>query len=351
MTSKDEKRAIAYDQLRNMEYIYSNMLTEQELNDALDELIRLQKKKTITHNEFLLFLSNYLKFNNEDMDDDFSKIKNMIYDEDYRDQIEDELKLKLILKKLSVDRRHITYNTKTQLQEEDKKLKQYNKTKTSPESTVYNASTIIENLKEPEKYKVNTYFIDEKIKEIEKILDDIKKHLSKEKKSIKPQIKQISNKYNSNVLLNPNKQYNITKQPTKNEVKQIVEILEEPEQHDIKEVLDLINKVKNTKINKKIDTNIINKKIKEIEKIKPKKEKTVYDPKKIEANKKLINDYTFNDKMSDKFLTDGAKNLFKFQKKGATDDDVSQFSIVYLYKEPSPKELEQLREVFKIKQK
>jgi hypothetical protein len=95
----------------------------------------------------------------------------------------------------------------------------------------------------------------------------------------------------------------------------------------------------------------LKKKAEELKPIKEKKPKTVYDPKKIEKNKKLISDYTFNEKMSDRFLTDGAKNLFKLQKKGGNDDDVSQFSIVYLYKEPNTKELEQLREVFKIKQK
>jgi len=95
----------------------------------------------------------------------------------------------------------------------------------------------------------------------------------------------------------------------------------------------------------------LKKKAEETKPPKEKKPKTVYDPKKIEKNKKLINDYTFNDKMSARLLLEGAKNLFKLQKKGGDDDDVSQFSIVYLQKEPSPKELEQLREVFKIKQK
>lgn len=94
---------------------------------------------------------------------------------------------------------------------------------------------------------------------------------------------------------------------------------------------------------------------KKAEEIKPKKKekkpKTVYDRKQIEANKQLINDYTFNEKMSNHLLTDGAKNLFKLQKKGGDDDDVSDFSIVYLMKEPTTKELEQLRDVFKIKQK
>jgi len=155
---------------------------------------------------------------------------------------------------------------------------------------------------------------------------------------LKPPIKKIDQIYNS-----------IVDKPT--ETMTIFEKLEEPEQYDIKEIEDLIKQVQNTKINKKIDTNIINKQIEEIEKMKLKKPKTVYDPKKIEKNKKLINDYTFNEKMSDKLLLEGAKNLFKLQKKGGDDDDVSQFSIVYLQKEPSPKELEQLREVFKIKQK
>jgi hypothetical protein len=84
---------------------------------------------------------------------------------------------------------------------------------------------------------------------------------------------------------------------------------------------------------------------------KEKKTKTVYDPKKIEKNKQLINDYTFNEKMSERFLTDGAKELFILKKNGANDEDVSQFSIVYLQKEPNAEELEDLRTIFKIKKK
>jgi hypothetical protein len=176
----------------------------------------------------------------------------------------------------------------------------------------------------------------------------------------------------------------IEKIKPKKEKKPRKEKLKDPEQIDIKEIEDLIKQVQNTKINKigipnneetkKFEQLIIKKndeeikrlqdlnnkvkKVKEIEQIKPKekkekkekKPKTVYDPKKIDANKQLISDYTFNDKMSDRFLTDGAKELFKLQKNKKNDDeDVSQFSITYLQKEPSPKELEQLKEVFKIK--
>jgi len=55
--------------------------------------------------------------------------------------------------------------------------------------------------------------------------------------------------------------------------------------------------------------------------------------------------------MSDRFLTDGAKQLFKLQKNKGTDEDVSEFSIVYLQKEPNGDEIEQLRDLLKIKQK
>ena len=127
-----------------------------------------------------------------------------------------------------------------------------------------------------------------------------------------------------------------------------------------KELLDMIETLKNIKIGEidRTKEKQINKNIEQIEKFintpeepkkKEKKTKTVYDPKKIEKNKQLINDYTFNEKMSDRFLTDGAKNLFKLQKNKGTDEDVSEFSIVYLQKEPNADEIEELRDLLKIK--
>jgi hypothetical protein len=122
----------------------------------------------------------------------------------------------------------------------------------------------------------------------------------------------------------------------------------------------MIETLKNIKIGEidRTKEKQINKNIEQIEKFintpeepkkKEKKTKTVYDPKKIEKNKQLINDYTFNEKMSDRFLTDGAKNLFKLQKNKGTDEDVSEFSIVYLQKEPNADEIEELRDLLKIK--
>jgi hypothetical protein len=140
----------------------------------------------------------------------------------------------------------------------------------------------------------------------------------------------------------------------KNELLEMIEKLENTN-------IDEIDKTKEKQINKKIKQieKFINKpelkeskiKIKEREPKKEKKTKTVYDPKKIEKNKQLINDYTFNDKMSDRFLLDGAKALFKLQKNKGTDEDVSEFSIVYLQKEPTTDEIEEYRELFKIKRK